>query len=87
MAIPSFFTAVDYNGKKLVDGGLVRNFPVRNVMEMGADYVIGVNVSSGLTPTEKLTNPVSILMNSVFFKEAEDSKKRSPSVIFISPCL
>ena len=78
MAIPSFFTAVDYNGKKLVDGGLVRNFPVRNVREMGADYVIGVNVSSGLTPTEKLTNPVSILMNSVFFKEAEDSKKEIP---------
>jgi len=47
-------------------------------MEMGADYVIGVNVSSGLTPTEKLTNPVSILMNSVFFKEAEDSKKEIP---------
>jgi NTE family protein len=78
MAIPSFFTAVDYNGKKLVDGGLVRNFPVRDAKTMGADYVIGVNVSSGLTPTEKLNNPVAVLMNSVFFKEAEDSKKEIP---------
>ena len=78
MAIPSFFTAVDYNGKKLVDGGLVRNFPVRDARTMGADYVIGVNVSSGLTPTEKLNNPVAVLMNSVFFKESEDSKKEIP---------
>jgi NTE family protein len=78
MAIPSFFTAVDYDGKKLVDGGLVRNFPVRDARTMGADFVIGVNVSSGLTPTEKLNNPVAVLMNSVFFKEAEDSKKEIP---------
>lgn len=27
MAIPSLFTAVEYDGKKLVDGGIVRNFP------------------------------------------------------------
>ncbi len=78
MAIPSFFTAVEYEGKKLVDGGLVRNFPVRDARTMGADYVIGVNVTSGLTPTEKLNNPIAVLMNSVFFKESEDSKKEIP---------
>ena len=78
MAIPTFFTAVDYNGKKLVDGGLVRNFPVRDAIKMGADFLIGVNVASGLTPTEKLNNPISVLMNSVFFKESEDSKKEIP---------
>lgn len=78
MAIPSFFTAVDYEDKKLVDGGLVRNFPVRDVKAMGADFVIGVSVTSGLTPADKLNNPVTVLMNSVFFKEAEDSKKEIP---------
>ena len=48
MAIPSLFTAVEYNGKKLVDGGIVRNFPVKDVREMGADIVIGSNVSNAL---------------------------------------
>ena len=28
MAIPSIFTAVNYKNRKLVDGGIVRNFPV-----------------------------------------------------------
>ena len=46
MAIPSLFTAVEYNGKKLVDGGVVRNFPVKDVREMGANIVIGSNTDS-----------------------------------------
>jgi len=36
MAIPSVFTAVDYDSTKLVDGGIIRNFPVTDVKEMGA---------------------------------------------------
>ena len=36
MAIPSVFSAVTRDGKKLVDGGLVRNFPVKNVKQMAA---------------------------------------------------
>ena len=48
MAIPSVFTAVDYHGRLLVDGGIVRNFPVKDVREMGAQFVIGSNVTSSL---------------------------------------
>ena len=46
MAMPGVFTAVDLDSTYAVDGGLVENFPVNRVLEMGADYVIGVNVSS-----------------------------------------
>jgi NTE family protein len=62
MAIPSLFTAVEYNGRKLVDGGIVRNFPVRDVKEMGADFVIGSNVASGLLPSHKVRNVIQIIM-------------------------
>ena len=75
MAIPTVFTAVDVDGCKLVDGGLVRNFPVTDVKVMGADYVIGSSVSSGLLPQEKLTNAAQILMQIVFFQEALDEPK------------
>ena len=78
MAIPSVFTTVDYDGRKLVDGGLIRNFPVRDVKEMGADMVIGVSVSSGLTPKEKLNSAFDILMQLAFFREAEDYKNEIP---------
>jgi NTE family protein len=78
MGIPSLFTAVEYNGKKLVDGGIVRNFPVRDVKEMGADLVIGSNVSGPLLATEKVTNAIQILLQVAFFREAQDTRIEVP---------
>ena len=78
MAIPSVFTAVNRDNKKLVDGGLVRNFPVKNVKEMGADIVIGSNVTSGLSKIDKIKNPVDVLLQMAFFKEAGDFKEEVP---------
>lgn len=75
MAIPSVFTAVEFNGRKLIDGGLVRNFPVKDVKEMGADFVIGSNVATGLMPSDKVRNALQVLLQVAFFREAEDNKK------------
>jgi NTE family protein len=75
MAIPSIFTAVNLNNRKLVDGGLVRNFPVINAKEMGADVVIGSNVSGPLLTKEKIHNIFQILLQIAFFREDEDAKK------------
>jgi NTE family protein len=45
MAIPSVFTPVlRDSGRILVDGGVVRNFPVQEAIDMGADIIIGVYV-------------------------------------------
>ena len=78
MAIPSVFSAVTRDNKKLVDGGLVRNFPVKNVKEMGADIVIGSNVTNGLSKIDKIKNPVDVLFQMAFFREASDFKEELP---------
>lgn len=78
MAIPSVFTAVDYNGHLLVDGGIVSNFPVKNVRGMGAQYVIGSNVTSSLLPANKVNNVLQVLLQVAFFREAEDTKMQVP---------
>ena len=75
MAIPSLFTAVEYDGRRLVDGGIVRNFPVSDVKSMGADIVIGSQVATGLLPKEKLVNAFQILLQIAFLREAEENKK------------
>jgi len=75
MAIPSLFTAVEYDGRRLVDGGLVRNFPVSDVKAMGADIIIGSQVAMGLMPKEKLMNAFQILLQIAFLKEAEENRK------------
>lgn len=78
MAIPSIFTALEYQGRKLVDGGIVRNFPVKDVREMGADYVIGSNVANALLATDKVTNVIQVLSQVAFFREAADTKIEVP---------
>lgn len=49
MAIPGVFTPVQVGDELLVDGGMLNNFPVDVCKAMGADIIIGVNLSGGLT--------------------------------------
>ncbi|MBK6966029.1 MAG: patatin-like phospholipase family protein [Bacteroidales bacterium] len=72
MAIPSIFTTVDRDGKKLIDGGVVKNFPVSVVKDMGADFTIGVNVSQGLRPAVELKTPVDIIYQMGFYVDAHN---------------
>ena len=72
MAIPSVFTPVEIDGKVLIDGGLVRNFPVSNVREMGADIVIGSDVSGILDPIKQAQSPLDIISRLPFYKAASD---------------
>ena len=46
MAVPGVFTAVEWNGRILVDGGIVDNLPVDVMREMGADVIIAVDVGA-----------------------------------------
>jgi NTE family protein len=43
-AIPGFFEPVRRDGRLLVDGGLTDNLPVRVARELGADFVIAVDI-------------------------------------------
>ncbi|MFS0787134.1 patatin-like phospholipase family protein [Shouchella sp. 1P09AA] len=45
MSIPGIFVPVKWNDQLLVDGGVVERVPVSVAREMGADIVIGVDVS------------------------------------------
>ena len=63
MAIPTAFTSVDVDSTLFVDGGILNNFPVELVKEMGADIIIGVNVSStGFDNAKDINNIPGILM-------------------------
>ena len=44
ISLPGIFTVVKWNGRYLVDGSLVNPVPVSVLREMGADFIIAVNV-------------------------------------------
>ncbi len=45
ISMPGIFTAATYNGRYLVDGGLTTPVPVQVARDLGADFVIAVNVN------------------------------------------
>jgi len=88
MAIPSVFTTIEIDNRRLIDGGVVKNFPVSVARDMGADFVIGVNVSQGLREADQLRTPVDIIYQMGFFLDARsflENKKLSD--IYIEPDL
>ena len=56
MAIPGVFAPVILDSMVLVDGGISNNFPADVVKAMGAEIVIGVDLSTGLKDMEGLNN-------------------------------
>lgn len=44
ISVPGIFTPVNVRGRYLVDGGLINMVPVSICRDMGAEYVVGVNV-------------------------------------------
>jgi NTE family protein len=58
-ALPGVFTPVEYEGRLLVDGGLINNLPVSAVREMGAEYIIAVDLSS--PPSGERKPPATVL--------------------------
>ena len=86
MAIPTVFTPVEINDTLLVDGGLVRNFPVQEALDMGADFVIGIFVSTDLDPKEELQDMIDILMQATWVMSAYDSREQRKLVdIYVAP--
>ena len=90
MAIPSVFTPVVLDSSMvIVDGGVIRNFPVDEVIAMGADIVIGVYAGFKEKETsEDLRSMSKILSRSAGSYGIYDSKEQAKKVdLLIAPPL
>src|SRR5699024_5152629 len=84
MAIPVAFTPVEIDGTTLIDGGIAMNFPVSEVKDMGADFIIGSSVSSPLKESAELDNPMQMITQLAFYKEKKDFDQQIKSTdIFV----
>lgn len=72
MAIPGYFSPVQYQDKYLVDGGVVNNYPALQVKQKGLDIIIGGDVQAGLkTDIKDLNSITSILDQIISFNRIE----------------
>jgi NTE family protein len=75
MSIPGVFSPVNYNGYYLADGGVVNNYPVPEVKEMGAGIIVGGDVQTGLiTSKDQLNSITSILDQMTSFYRVRANK-------------
>jgi NTE family protein len=85
-AIPSLYNPVEINGKTLIDGGVVNNYPVEELKNRGIDFIIGVDVQEGLKNREQLKDVTSVLSQINNFSMIEKMEgKRSLTNIYIQP--
>ena len=85
-AFPSLFSPVEIDGKLLIDGGVINNYPVEEIRKMGADIVIGVDVQDDLKDRNSLKDATRILVqitNLDMIKSMKEKQKLTD--IYIKP--
>ena len=86
MAIPGVFNAVERDGQILADGGILDNLPADVVKEMGADFVIAVQVGSPLEDREQLQSLLGMVNQSITIMMLDNVRRSQKlSDIVLSP--
>ncbi|MEJ2722203.1 MAG: patatin-like phospholipase family protein, partial [bacterium] len=85
-AIPSVFTAVRIDDRLLVDGGLVRDLPARDVIDLGADIVIVVDVVERKLSKQNMNSIVSMTRLSLaILLKPQKEEQRALCNIVVTP--
>ena len=78
ISVPGLFTPVERGGRTLVDGGLVNPVPVSVAREMGADYVIAVDVNHyNVEEQGPRAKPSPLLVKALTSLEKDPGRERS----------
>jgi len=86
MAIPSIFEPVQKDSLLLVDGGVLNNFPADHVKNMGADILIGINVTLKGNSKNRKNDLFKILEQTIVWTSVKkDQTNRALCNILISP--
>ncbi|WP_346855426.1 patatin-like phospholipase family protein [uncultured Draconibacterium sp.] len=89
MSIPTVFSPVHLDSMLLIDGGVIRNFPVQEAINMGADVIIGVYVGYPENiKANEITSMTDILQRSIALAGIVDAREQNPKCdILIVPDL
>ena len=86
MALPGVIEPMNIGDRVLVDGGLARNLPAQDALELGADVLVCSDVSDPLADAESLGSMVDVLLQAIAFPmEASNRAERERCDILIRP--
>ncbi len=86
MSIPTAFAPVYLDSLILIDGGVIRNFPVQEAKAMGADIIIGVHCGPRLANKEDLEDLAGIIPQALFLGALQDTEEQMKWIdLYIEP--
>lgn len=84
-AFPTLVAPQEIDGRLLVDGGVVNNFPVKEMRDKGADLIIGVDVQDDNISREDLKSITRVLEQISTLKSKENlEKQKQQTDVFIN---
>ena len=88
MSVPGVFVPYELNGRLLVDGAVLNRVPTAEVRNLGADIVIGVEVSPIDFQSRQVNNIFDVIINSIDIMQHELAQsKRIGADLLIEPKL
>lgn len=86
ISIPSLIAPYFIDDVPYIDGGVSNNLPVDKALEMGANFIIAVNVASPLMPVDSLQSLSAILNQTINYRinDKIDIQKQNAD-IYITP--
>ncbi len=83
---PSLFEPTEINGQILIDGGVANNYPIEEVKDLGANFIIGVDVQDELSKRESLLSATEVLFQINNYRTVQDMVEKSKRTdIYIKP--
>lgn len=73
MSIPSVFVPAEIDSTILIDGGVTRNLPVQDVIKLGADKVIAVDIGAPLYDRSSLESIMDVLDQTSSYRISESN--------------
>jgi NTE family protein len=84
VSVPGVFRPVEYEGRLLVDGGVMERLPVSVVRDMGADVTIAVDVGAR-TGSYSVRNTVDVMMRALELMEYQVIASETPPDVLLHP--
>ncbi len=73
MSLPSIFVPFEIGDKILIDGGVIRNLPVQDAIDLGADKTIAIDIGGPLYDRESFTTLLDVLDQTSSYRIVESN--------------
>ena len=85
-ALPTLFSPVKVEDRMLIDGGIIDNYPIDEMLSKGMDVIIGVDVQTNISSTDETSTLSEVLSRIASFQTRKQmASKKAKTQIHIRP--